>query len=213
MTLVCPWGLPGQPCPGPLGEHGHQALAPGIEADHSAGHAAVSVLLPVHRRGWVAGEIRAGELAECVVQNAGQFVGRGRQVLAARWARRARQRWGSPRRPHVSGSGPNRSDTRTASGSLPSQRRFAQPPPRARAAGLRGRDQSRHEREGSATLGSMLHTADYLLVRRDVCDQVPALRSSCSARRQRPPGLAGPASDEISRCHKSMSLGWVSCGS
>jgi len=35
-----------------------------------------------------------------------------------------------------------------------------------------------------------------LLVRRDVCDQVRALRSSCSARRQRPPGLAGPASDD-----------------
>src|SRR5215472_5469733 len=38
--------------------------------------------------------------------------------------------------------------------------------------------------------------AEYLLVRGDVCDQVRALRSSCSARRQRPPGLAGPASDD-----------------
>src|SRR5215472_14142436 len=46
------------------------------------------------------------------------------------------------------------------------------------------------------TTRDTLQTADYLLVRRDVCDQVRALRSSCSARRQRPPGLAGPASDD-----------------
>jgi hypothetical protein len=141
MTPVWLRGPIGQPCHGPLEEHGYQSLAPGIEADHSAGRTAVSVLLPVHRQGGVAGEVSAGELAECRVQEAGQLVGRGRRVLwSARWARRARQRWGSPRRPHVSGSGSNRSDTRMASGSsaltvaVSHSRRF-----RAACGRLRGR--------------------------------------------------------------------------
>jgi hypothetical protein len=42
----------------------------------------VGVLLPVHRGGGVAGEVGTGELAECLVQEAGQFAGRGRDVLA-----------------------------------------------------------------------------------------------------------------------------------
>jgi hypothetical protein len=79
--MACLLGSAGQPCPGPLEEYGHQSLAPGIEADHPTGHAAVSVLLPVHRRGGVAEEVGAGELAECRVE-AGQFVGRGWHVPA-----------------------------------------------------------------------------------------------------------------------------------
>jgi hypothetical protein len=42
----------------------------------------VGVLLPVHRGGGVAGEVGTGELAECLVQEAVQLTGRGRDVLA-----------------------------------------------------------------------------------------------------------------------------------
>jgi hypothetical protein len=41
----------------------------------------VRVLLQVHRGGRVADEVGAGELAESLVQEAGQLAGRGRDVL------------------------------------------------------------------------------------------------------------------------------------
>jgi hypothetical protein len=61
-----------QSCRVPLGERGHQPLAPGVEADHPAGHATVGVLLLVHRGGGVAGEVGTGEFAECLVRAAVQ---------------------------------------------------------------------------------------------------------------------------------------------
>ena len=104
----------GQPCPGPLGEQGHQPLAPGVEADHPARHAPVGVLLPVHRGGGVAGEVGTGELAECLVQEAVLLAGRGRDVLAGQVRAESPPQVGVTAQPPRLRLGVEQADTRMA---------------------------------------------------------------------------------------------------
>ena len=73
---------------------------------------------------------------------------------------------------------------------------FAQAPAESHAAGVAAYGPCRSIYPGPPLQPDNAPNAEYLLVRRDVCDQVRALRSSCSARRQRPPWLARPASDD-----------------
>jgi hypothetical protein len=87
---------------------------PGVEADHSAGHAAVGVLLPVRRGGGVAGEVGAGEFAECLVQEAGQLAGRGRDVLAGQVQAKGPPQVGVTAQAPRLRSGSNRVDTRSS---------------------------------------------------------------------------------------------------